>query len=282
MSEEMTKEQLNNEEELELDQADAVDDDYPDGEVGNEADDLGPEQFEDDELDEDGNVIEYEDTPAERNAGDAPAQNADTQRLDNVESRLGQVAQMLQNLTGTMQQQQRQQAPPQQQPQHMGNQMEPDFDSMTPREQANYAVFQAVQRANFMAQNMMAQQRNEFGTYLNRANKAIDLLMADRPDKDIIYKAMEVSKNTGIEFEVALRAERGLAAADKNKQLTNKVDQHQRTNKRRRNKASQSGGRRPVAGPSPRVTSKDNSLTEDIVELAAKQGEQHLRPRRRR
>ena len=256
----------------ELNQITDVGNGDPAGEVSNEANALEPEPPLDAEFDEYGNVIEYEDTPAEQNAGSEPAQNADTQRLTNVETQLGQLAQSLQQMTGMMQQQ-RQQPQQQAQPQQ-GPQMEPDIDSMTPREAHDYAM----QKSYAMTHNMIAQRENAIAGHLNMNNAIVQLMIDRQPDKEIVGKAILRSQKTGMKLAEALETETGLAAIGKNKQLTTKVNQSQRTTRRRRSKAK--GGQRRTA-PQARVTT-GTTLQEDIEALANEQVAKSQKQQRRR
>jgi len=213
-------ENLEQENELE----EQFEDDDPEGEVGNESEELEPEDSQDEEDGE-------EESSTEQQAGEP---DAATKRLENLENKFGEFSQYLSQLADGVKRLS-QQPQPQPQPQNRQGIHPPvSWDEMDQRQLAEYMQSQT---GAMLGQTVKGLQQ-QIGTKLTVYDQLFDVLLENHPNKDAIYRAVnELSRNPSMNFKTAFEHAQGSTLKSRLEALEKENAQLKRSKKNRRQQA---------------------------------------------
>jgi len=230
-----------------------------DEQVGNETNDLEPEDSE--ELEEELQEEEQlEDEPAQQQPGGQESYEELKASFSEMKQGMGQIVNALQQMQG-------QQRPKQQPPQQANYQqinVPDDLDAISQKDAVRYALSQAGQHTGQQVKGIHEWTQRQ----LTLQNEVIGVLLDGHPKQAIITEAVRLNSR-GLPWNEAYASAEGLAARGKNKQLEKQNQQFQKSSKRRGNKAKQQS-RRPVNVPV--KTNKNLSLNDAIAESLQEMG----------
>ena len=238
-----------------------------DEQVGDDEELTVPEVPEDQEVDE--TIDEVSEDPElkvqDDQPGDEPPPDVNDERFDQIESQIGQLTQGMQQLVSVLQNRP-DQGPAAQQQQSLPAQDEvpESVENMTQREAARYVLQEAGKKTG-------TQVKGVYTDLLKRIviqGYVMDELLNSHPDKDLIFQAVENTRQSGgVDFPQAIKNARGNASTARLQKLEKTQRIQQRTS-RKRARGARKGGQRPT--PPVKEVSTRNMSTIEVAKMEAR------------